>query len=76
MKSYYVENEENYIKGFASFMKMQDDDIFTNQEIRALFKDYMFDYFNIKVDLRVRFWRSIVIKALKQCGFTHIGFRG
>ena len=64
--SYYIENKEAYILGFFDFMSDQVDDEFTKQEVKQLFKEYMFNYKNIKVDLRFKFWLDIIDESMRR----------
>ena len=69
VKKYYLDNKQIYIEGFAKFMKEQADEEFFDYEIKKLFKEYMYDYKNIKVDLRNKFWVSVMREGMITAGF-------
>lgn len=71
--SYFEEHEKDYVKGFAVVMKSMSDHEFTTDEARAIFKNYMFDEKNIKVDFRQKFWRLVFHKGMTEAGFKFCG---
>ena len=73
ISNFYLENEETYIKGFAVVMKEMSDHEFTTDEAREYFKRYMYDYKNIKVDFRQKFWRVVFHKGMTEAGFKFCG---
>ena len=73
ISKFYEENQEKYVKGFACFMSELTDKEFTTDEVKQLFKDYMLDYKNIKVDFREKFWVITFQKSMKEAGFVFCG---
>lgn len=63
--NYYEENKNVYIKGFATFLKNEIDEELTTKEANDIFKKYMYEYKNIIIDLRLKFWKSIVKESLE-----------
>lgn len=73
VNSFYLEHEQDYIKGFAKVMNEMSDHEFTTDEARDYFKRYMYDEKNIKVDFREKFWVITFQKSMKEAGFIFCG---
>ena len=66
ISKYYLDNQEAYVRGFASFLTALTDHQYTKQEYNKIFKDYMLDYKNIKVDMRLHFWKRCLYLAIQR----------
>ena len=69
INNYYIENKHFYINGFANFINEQTEEEYTDEESKKLFKFYMYDYKNIKIDFRLKFWKIVFFEAMKKAGF-------
>ena len=76
INSYYVENVNCYIEGFADYILNLPDDEFTPTEANKHFKEYMYDFKNIVVDLRTRFWKEAMLSGMRKAGFRFNHYYG
>ena len=73
--TYYLEHRQDYVDGFANYMKREADTEFAYDEVKEIFIGYMYNHKNIEVEFNP-FWQAIMNDAMKQAGYHFCGFGG